>query len=113
MHTIKVHEPWFSKIYDGEKKIEGRLLKGIFTKLEVGDQVKWLDPKSDRSIITEVTALPTYCSFKEMLEKEGLENVLPGVGTLDDGVAVYDKFFPQELQKQFKVVAIHIKPVTT
>ncbi|CAL8461123.1 g654 [Coccomyxa elongata] len=42
MHLRKtVSEPWFTLISMGLKQVEGRLMKGNFTRLETGDVILW------------------------------------------------------------------------
>src|SRR5580704_6534311 len=44
-----IQEPWFTKILEGEKTVEGRLNRGRFTEFKVGDtvQVRRSRPKDD------------------------------------------------------------------
>lgn len=46
-----------------------------------------------------------------MLEKEGLENVLPGVKSIEEGIQVYRRFYDEEKEKKYGVVAIEIEPL--
>lgn len=44
-----------------------------------------------------------------MLEIKGLNNVLPNIGQLDDGVQVYRKFYKKEVEDQHGVLAITLE----
>ena len=46
-YTLSVDEPWFSLISLGLKTIEGRLNKGLFKKMEIGDIVKFTSIKKN------------------------------------------------------------------
>lgn len=108
-------EPWFSHIQSGIKPAEGRLAKKKFTDLKKGDIVRMfksdehgnIDPNKFMDLI--VMKVERYKSFAEMLEKEGLEKILPSIKTIADGVAVYRQWFSEEDEKSLGVVAIHVE----
>ncbi|XP_021609719.1 uncharacterized protein LOC110613089 isoform X2 [Manihot esculenta] len=89
---LDVQEPFFTQLRDGMKTVEGRCAVGDYNnsmfKLEE-------DPDVHR-----------YASFAEMLEVEGLEKVLPGVKTIDEGVKVYRRFYTEAKERANRVLAI-------
>jgi ASC-1-like (ASCH) protein len=105
--TKYVQEPWFSHIKSGAKKVEGRLNKSWVSTLQKLDRIVWSYEDSHFSTIVE--DIKHYGSFKEMLEQEGIENVLPGVDTIEAGVQVYRQFYSEEDEKKFGVVGIHLR----
>lgn len=107
MKTIQlnVQEPYLSFILNGQKTIEGRLNKGKFKDLQIGD-ILIIGSEENKFIINKLT---TYQSFREMLEKEGIENVIPDKNTLDEAEGVYHNFYTKEQEEEFGVVAIGIK----
>jgi ASC-1-like (ASCH) protein len=105
-HKISVQDPWFTFIKHGEKKAEGRLAKGFFTTLKEGDVVTWF--KGDDNVVTTIDKIVAYSSFHDMLNGEGLSNVLPGINSLEDGVAVYRKFYKLEDEERLGVLAIRV-----
>ena len=46
-----------------------------------------------------------------MLEREGIERVLPGVHNIEEGVRIYRQFYTEEEEKNYGVVAIEIEPI--
>ena len=111
-HTINVSEPWFSLISLGIKTVEGRKNKGVFMNLQIGDKIKWTNSELFfREILTEVIGKNTYPTFKEYLETEGLENCLPSIKNIDQGVDVYYKYYTKQDEIDFGVVAIRIKVI--
>jgi len=104
--TKSIQEPWFSFIKHGKKKVEGRLNKSWVENLQQLDRIIWTD--KDSHVSTIVRDLKHYNSFVEMLEKEGIENVLPGVRTIDDGMKIYRKLYSEEDENKFGVVGIHL-----
>lgn len=104
-------EPWFSLIKIGKKTVEGRLNIDWAKEVKEGDTIVWSngDFKFERAFRTVVKGKRIYESFETFLQKEGLENALPGIDTIDDGVKVYRKYYTEEMEKNIGVVAIDIK----
>lgn len=105
--TTNIQEPYTSFVVDGQKTVEGRLNRGKFAALEVGDIMEMNDERTPFVVMAK-TVYPTFC---EMLEAEGIANVLPDQYSLDRGVDVYRKFYSEEEEREFGVVALRIKRV--
>ena len=107
MNTIffNVQEPYKSQILSGQKTVEGRLNKGKFWALKIGDYLQF--EKSWEKL--KVVNLTSYTSFQSMLENEGLKHVLPDIKTIEQGIAVYRKFYTPEQEMEFWVLAIEMK----
>lgn len=56
-----------------------------------------------------VTERVEYPRFEEMIEAEGLHNVLPGVTSIAEGVRVYRQFYSTEQEAQFGVVGLRVQ----
>ena len=103
----------FFFIKNGQKNIEGRLNKGKFKELKVGDilSVGKNEKDLDRFDVLVIDK-KEYKTFFEMIKTEGLENVLPDKSDVESGVKdVYYKFYSREKEKEFGVLAIKIKRV--
>jgi ASC-1-like (ASCH) protein len=100
---INVQEPYFGYIVAGKKTVEGRLHKGKFLDVRVGDILNING--AARYTVLEKNIYPT---FRAMIETEGLDAVIPDKHTVDDGVAVYYKFFTREDENTYGVVALKI-----
>lgn len=109
MQTIQldVQEPYLSFILNNKKTVEGRLNKGKFKDLKEGD-ILLIGIENKRFLIKRTTS---YKSFREMIRKEGIENVIPDKDNIDDAEAVYYRFYTKEQEKEFGVLAIKIKEV--
>lgn len=109
--VVKLKEPWFTLIKKGIKTVEGRPNKGIFKNIKVGDTIQFFNYKN--SILVIVTDIVKYNTFRDMLEMEGLDKVLPdnSINNLDEGVAIYGKYYSPEIEKEYGVLAIKIKLV--
>jgi ASC-1-like (ASCH) protein len=104
-YTIFVSEPWFGYIKSGKKTVEVRRNKGDFKKMQSGDIVKWIC--KDDSVLTKIIKTQTYDTFKKYLEAEGLNKCLPGVETIEAGVAIYHKYYTSD----DNVLAIEIEKI--
>lgn len=100
---INVQEPYLTSILSGKKTVEGRLNKGKFLELQVGDVLR-INNESDFRVI----AKNVYSNFREMIEKEGLNNVIPDKKAIDDAVMIYYKFYSKEDEQKYGVVGIKI-----
>ena len=109
-YTEHVSEPWFALISLGLKTVEGRKNKGRFNEMKVGDTIKWINNDfGERSVLTKVSAKTEYSTFQEYLEEEGLENCLPSIKTIDEGLSVYFKYFTKKDEETYGVVAIRLE----
>jgi ASC-1-like (ASCH) protein len=105
--VINVQNPWFTLIREGRKTIEGRLNKGKFAQLKVGQIVMW--ENAGQKVKTKLVRIEKYQSFSDMLVNEGLRHTLPGKKTLKDGIDVYRGFYSEEKEIEYGVLAIEVK----
>ena len=102
---FNVQEPYKSQILSGQKTVEGRLNKGKFWSLKIGDILQFDDTGEQ----VKVVDLTLYPSFQEMFVSEGLKHIVPDIKTIEQGIAVYRKFYSIEQEKEFWVIAIEMK----
>ncbi|XP_020531972.1 uncharacterized protein LOC18448720 isoform X2 [Amborella trichopoda] len=100
-YELHVQEPFYSLLRVGRKTIEGRCAIGNYKQISSGDMLL-----INKCLILEVQDVKWYSSFYDMMEAEGLEKVLPGVKTLDEGVGIYRRFYTQEKEKCQGVLGI-------
>jgi ASC-1-like (ASCH) protein len=109
-NSINVSEPWFSLILLGIKTVEGRLNKNRFKEMKEGDIVEWSNNDfGPRKVVTKIVKKTFYKSFNEYLNSEGIENCLPGINNIKDGLAVYYKYYKKEDEVEFGVTAIKVE----
>jgi ASC-1-like (ASCH) protein len=106
--TKTCQEPWWSLIKSGRKKIEGRLNRGNVKEMQDGDTLVLIEPKTKGRLSGTITAIKVYPTFAKYLETEGVENCLPGIGTIGEGVTIYRQWSTAEEEKEFGVAAIHL-----
>jgi ASC-1-like (ASCH) protein len=109
MHKIACAEPWFGKICNSQKRIDGRSGPKYDT-IRVGDKISF-DCKL-KSVLCKVTRVTRYPSFYHLLMTEGLDNVLPGIKTIEEGLKIYKRFYSEEFERQHGVIAIEIQEDT-
>ncbi|KFK37772.1 hypothetical protein AALP_AA3G027600 [Arabis alpina] len=104
---LHVQEPYFTQLKNGMKTAEGRCAVGDYNRISPGAFILF-----NKCLLLEVQDVHFYTSFSEMLRVEGLDKVLPGVESIEEGVQVYRNFYPEEKERMNGVVAILVaKPV--
>ena len=100
-----VSEPWFSLIKFRIKMVEGRLNKGDFAKMNIGDFIIFTNNELgfQRKFIIEIKDISYYNNFQTYLENETLENCLPGINNIEDGLNVYYKYYNKSDELEYKI----------
>ena len=106
-YIMKVREPWFSLIKVGKKKVEGRLNKGDFANMNIGDFILFTnnDLGFERNFTIEIKHISYYDNFQTYLENETLERCLPGIDNIEDGLSVYYKYYKKSDELEYKIKA--------
>jgi len=111
--TTSCAEPWFSYIRSGVKTVEGRKNSETWKSIKKGDTIIFNDGKEEK-FTAEVTGVNKYTgkdALKDYLEKEGLEQTLPGVKTIEEGMKVYVGCLGgMEKIIDVGILGIHVKP---
>lgn len=110
-----LQEPWFSAIRDGKKIAEGRLDKTWVKSLNIMDMIEFTREVSGVHSVQKIEVLVTdvkrYKTFTDFFDDVGLDRVLPGKKTYEEGLAVYRKWYPEKKEKEMGVVGIFIKVI--
>jgi len=107
IYEKNLSEPWFSLIKLGIKKVEGRLNKGDFANMNIGDVILFINNELgfERKFTIEIKDIACYDSFHLYLEKETLERCLPGIDNIEDGLNVYYKYYKRSDELEYKIKA--------
>ncbi|XP_021958230.1 uncharacterized protein LOC110854138 [Folsomia candida] len=107
---INVDPHYFHLIESGAKTVEGRCGTERYKNLQPNDFIMFVTDDDNTRLPAKVSLIVKYPSFKDMLTNEGIENCLPGVSDLDEGVKIY-RSFPGYAEKEaaFGVIAIRFK----
>ena len=113
IHEMACLEPWFSKILNEEKPVEGRKGKPEYRKIKAGDKIRFLD--DDKSFIALVTKVDEFDSVTDYLKGVGLENALPDphVKTIEDGLKIYYQWSTSEQIEKLGFLGIWVQPEKT
>jgi len=104
MYRISINKRAIKNIINNNKKIEGRLLKGIFSKVNIGDIFTFYN--DDDSCDVKIVKINCYNNFYEMLYNENLKNLLPYCSNINEALNLYKKIYKKNMNK-YKVLAIH------
>lgn len=114
MLYLSVKQEYFEAIKLGTKIVEGRLNNNKFKDLKPGMFLTFTSAASREQISCSVEAVNTYLNFKEMLETEGVQNLLPGITLLETAISIYESFPGyKEKVKEMGALAIHFKIINT
>lgn len=110
---LKKHlsEPWFSFVLLGLKTVEGRLDKGSFAQMKVGDIIEFSndDVGIERMVKVEIVKITKHESFEHLLQEKNILKVLPGIDTISNGLRVYHKYYDPVDEKVFGVLSFELK----
>jgi len=99
-----VSEPWFTLLKLGIKTVEGRQNKGDFVLMQIGDFIIFKNNELGflRQFKIEIKHISFYYNFETYLESETLSCCLPGIDTIEQGLYVYQKYYPETDQHMIK-----------
>jgi ASC-1-like (ASCH) protein len=106
---LHISEPWFSFIRDGHKKVEGRPNKILFQNMQIGSILVIYNNKLNEEYRVKIIDKKKYSTFYDMLEKEGINNVLPGVNTIEKGVEIYRQWYDEKIETEYGVIGLHME----
>ena len=87
-NKIKIYE---TRVYDPKRQ-----------KIQLLEEVTFLDNGSKRKFKAKITELAWFPNFKEAIEPVGIKKVLPNVRSLVDGVKTYEAFDGGNYKKNAK-----------
>jgi ASC-1-like (ASCH) protein len=107
VYEKNLSEPWFSLIKLKNKSVEGRLNKGDFANMKIGDSIVFTNDELgfERRFVVEIKNVSYYDTFQEYLENETLEKCLPGIDSMKDGLNVYYKYYTKSDEMKYKIKA--------
>lgn len=111
-HTLRISDRWGESILSGSKTIEGRLTKpdSVASKVRSGDLICFRT-QSNKEFIMRVLNARYYQTTRDYLKAEGIDKCLPGINSIDEGVAVYRAFYSQDAEARYGITAIAIGPL--
>jgi len=108
VHTMHCQDPWFTKIKEGIKPVEGRKGKEIFRRIKPGDTIQFTN--GSESFNAKVSKVDTFSNVEEYLEKVGVEKALPGIKSIEEGLEIYYQWSTPEEIDELGFLGIWVKP---
>lgn len=113
--TVRVHisNQWFDELKSalqkqgGTKTVEGRKDSPTWTKTKRNDVWLLFNDNGD-TLLVRVVDVRRYPNLRCMLEQEGLRHVLPGVASIEQGIAVYQQWSSAEELDAYGFLAIEL-----
>lgn len=98
-------EPWFSLIKLHIKTVEGRLNKGDFANMNIGDFIIFTNNELgfERKFKIVIKNISYYDNFEIYLQNEILEKCLPGIDNIEEGLNVYYKYYKKNDELEYKI----------
>lgn len=113
----KMHLPErpFRAIKNRSKKVEGRVSSSAndrYSKIKSGDEIVFELEPGNETLSVKVEFVHHYPDVRNMLETEGVENVLSSRGKIEQGIESYHSI-PQyrENIKKYGIYAIGVTPL--
>ena len=104
-------EKYIKLIACGKKTTEARVAIPMFKNWEQGDTIRFFSRRNPKiEVITKIVEKNYYKTFREMLENEEVEALIPGVRNIDEAEKQYLKI-PNyaEREKQHGVLAFKLQ----
>lgn len=103
---MEVEGKWFDLLVKGEKPIEGRKKSPKWEKIKIEQNIQITCKETGEIRTFKVTHINEYDTLEEYLQKEGLYRCLPGITSIEEGIAIYKKWSTQEELDKYKFLAI-------
>ena len=107
MKTIWIKNEAYKNIISGRKLIEGRLNKGIFSKLK-SDDILILSSNKDSCKIKIINIINCN-NFNELFSCCDLNKILPDKTSVKDGIKHYNNIYKNKDIQKYGVLGIVIK----
>lgn len=108
--NITLNSPWYEYVRDGYKKYEGRCDWKQVKEYVVGDliNVSHHTDSTREQYQIQIVKIHKYKNFEEGLRNLNLNQVLPGVQTVEEGIEIYKKYYKLSTQNEHGICMIEI-----
>jgi len=103
-------EPCFSLIKLGVKCVEGRLNRGDYANMNIGDYIVFTNNELgfNRKFRIKIQNISYYEDFYTYLENETVDKCLPGIANMEEALMVYYKYYTKEDETMYKIKCFHL-----
>ena len=93
LHQSSLASPYYEYVKNGTKIYELRVYDDKRKLIKINDLWEFSSNNNkNESFITKVVAIKTYKSFREAIQDTGLEQLLPQITDLEEGIKIYESF---------------------
>jgi ASC-1-like (ASCH) protein len=112
MTITKKHcsDPWLKYIQDGVKTYEGRLNVDPWTKVKIGDKIKFHN--ESREVIVQIIGKDEYIDFGDAYNVYK-DKLLPEITSTDNAKTIYRQFFDDISVEKYGVIIFHLQIINT
>lgn len=112
-YNLNLKDTYFQAIKNGDKVIEGRTPNDEndkrYDEMISGDTITLTNIETDEELICQILSVSKYPDVETMLNTEGIQNCLPGVTNIENGVKIYHNLEGyKERIKKYGIYAIKI-----
>ncbi|GIW59659.1 MAG: isomerase [Patescibacteria group bacterium] len=104
---MHVQQKYYDFIKNGQKTIEGRLAKEKYRLIKVGDEIVF-ENDAKEELRKKVLALYVFATFRSAFSKLDYHLAIPDAQSINDAVAVYERFYPIDEQIANNVIFIQL-----
>ena len=120
-HNMKLIDPYYDLVRTGKKIYEIRINDEKRQKFQTGDFIKIQYRQKQGNLIkpdyiVQITEKNLFNTFREAITESGIENVLPNISNLEEGIRLYETLVHrdgtyQEAALKYGVVRFKFKSV--
>ncbi len=111
-YTIQLSDPWFDLVRTGQKIYEGRCYWKKVLDYKIND-ILLISPydksKTDLPYKVKIVDILLFDTFESALKTLDIQQVLPNVKTLEEGVEIYKKYVSLKTQQENKISMLKIE----
>lgn len=90
---MEVERLYFDQIKSGAKAVEGRKRTAKWASLRMGDEFLLKCKDSEEQLKVRIVGINEYADLKAYLMGEDLNRALPGITSLEEGIAIYKQWW--------------------
>ncbi|MCI9063832.1 MAG: ASCH domain-containing protein [Clostridia bacterium] len=110
LHQMKLQPELFYYMKNGTKRIELRLYDEKRSKVQLGDEIKFLkEPNLDESIKVKVSGLLRYNSFSDLFNDFDISILADKSMTKEDLLETLQKYYTIKNQQKYGVLGIRVE----
>ena len=92
IYEMNIMPNYLRLLKNGTKTIEGRINKEKCKAINIDDLIVFHSTDNDEKGTFLVIGKKEYITIESMLKEEGIENMLPGITCINDGIKLYIVF---------------------